>query len=273
MWQRDTPWRQGHVLRAASVKALGLEHPEAPDDTVVLVISHDCDLAAAPDAEPHCEVIIGKPTDAVDGSLANAKSPRRLHIEFSGGVTHLIGEFVATSKKEVSKALLADHEPATSVRMTDSDLRILRTWLANRYDRSAFSDTFDNRFKHAPNSFYQKFSKIIKKTENHLLAVYFKVTEPVLPEEPHVLDIYLLYRVDGDPTKAETIAATAAETIETLCKRTFQADGKWHDVELRDCEIMSEDAISVYQARQLQKWEFDHLSVAPEIGEAPMQVA
>ena len=67
-WQRDNPWRQGFILNGDSVKALDLVHPKSLDDTVVVVISHDCDLAQLPDTEPYCEVIAGFP---VDGLIPN----------------------------------------------------------------------------------------------------------------------------------------------------------------------------------------------------------
>jgi hypothetical protein len=39
---------------------LGLMHSEAPDDTCVVVISHDCDLANDIDIEPEVELIPGR---------------------------------------------------------------------------------------------------------------------------------------------------------------------------------------------------------------------
>jgi hypothetical protein len=39
-WDRDNPWRQGHLLNNTDARALELSHPDFPDNTVVLVISH-----------------------------------------------------------------------------------------------------------------------------------------------------------------------------------------------------------------------------------------
>ncbi len=57
----EIPWRQGHVLTVQSARQLGLIHPEADDDPVVLMVSHDCDLAAPVEIEPECEVIPRSP--------------------------------------------------------------------------------------------------------------------------------------------------------------------------------------------------------------------
>jgi hypothetical protein len=85
----DNPWRQGHVLPAASARELGLVHNEADDDPVALVISHDCDIVASNDKEPDCEVIPGRHIELPDGNFTNAKNPRRLHLTFSAAILSL----------------------------------------------------------------------------------------------------------------------------------------------------------------------------------------
>ena len=81
-WTRDTPWRQGHLLTTEAALALGLSHPESPDSTCVVVISHDCDLANdALHIEPDVEVIVGRRLQKGDGNYFWSKAPRTLHID------------------------------------------------------------------------------------------------------------------------------------------------------------------------------------------------
>ena len=78
IWTRDTPWRQGHVLTAEATQALGLSHPETPDSTCVVVISHDCDLANHDlQVEPHVEIIIGRHLPEGNGNYFWAKAGYR----------------------------------------------------------------------------------------------------------------------------------------------------------------------------------------------------
>ncbi len=63
-WTRDTPWRQGHLLGADAISALGLSHPFVPENTAVVVATHDCDLAQVPKGEPCVEVILGRAISA-----------------------------------------------------------------------------------------------------------------------------------------------------------------------------------------------------------------
>ena len=59
-WNRDTPWRQGHLLGNDAIEALELHHAVAPDQTLVIVASHDCDLAQTSAVEPVVEVVVGR---------------------------------------------------------------------------------------------------------------------------------------------------------------------------------------------------------------------
>lgn len=57
---RQFSWRQGDVLTADAARALCRLHPEEPDKTLVVMVSHDCDLAATSEKEPTREIIAGR---------------------------------------------------------------------------------------------------------------------------------------------------------------------------------------------------------------------
>ncbi len=244
-------------------------HPKSPDDTVAVVISHDCDLAQLPDTECYCEVIPGFPVDDLNGDLANAKNIRRLHLRFSGGAINLSAEFAATDKRYIDKTVLAGHQPAANVRLTPAELTILQMWLAVRYRRSSFADEFDRRIKDKSAKFYDKFVKIIKATGTNLLAVLFDVDSGQEvnrsgADDTYSLSIYLLFNVEEDPAKAETAAQSAAEEIRALLTKCFFVGDKWQNIELRNCEPISEAAMTVHIARRLKPWNFDYLSLREE---------
>ena len=79
-WNRDTPWRQGHLLGADATEALGLGHAGTPDQTLVIVASHDCDLAQSPEGEPTIEVVVGRLVTEKDGNCTHAKNARKLQV-------------------------------------------------------------------------------------------------------------------------------------------------------------------------------------------------
>lgn len=145
-WTRNSPWRQGNLLTAEKVKAIKLFHPSYPDDTVVIIASHDCDIAQLPDKEPYVEVIIGRRIQKLDGNNTHAKSSRTLHIAFEGSEP-MLAEFVITDKCNIDKKILADSAPETNFKLSPPGLSTFQLWLASRYRRSAFPDNFERRMK------------------------------------------------------------------------------------------------------------------------------
>ena len=97
-WDRNNPWRQGHVLPHDAATALSLLHSESPDDTLVVVVSHDCDLACDPMREPNMEVIIARRIEKADGSCTHSKNARKLHLEFMSQGGSIFAELQATKK-------------------------------------------------------------------------------------------------------------------------------------------------------------------------------
>jgi hypothetical protein len=269
-WQRDNPWRQGSILKSESVKSLGLVHPKSPDDTVVIIISHDCDLAQTIETEPFCEAIPGCPVDGVvSGDLTNAKNIRRLHLTFNGGTIKLAAEFIITDKQKIDKSALVDHQPAANVRLAPAELNILQTWLAVRYRRSSFPDEFDRRIKDKEAKFYDKFVKAVKGSADHLLTILFDVdggteVDRKGPDDTYTLSIYLVHNVTIDPGKAKEAVDALAEKITNLFKSCYFKDGKWLNIELRTCETMSEAAVTIHQYRLLKPLTFEYLSLREE---------
>src|ERR1700748_1181562 len=96
-WTRETPWRQGHVLRSETASRLALVNSDA--DACAIVISHDCDLSNDNlAAEPDVELIVGKVLPTPNGSFTWGKSPRTLHLHARCGNSPVALELVATKK-------------------------------------------------------------------------------------------------------------------------------------------------------------------------------
>src|SRR5450830_185873 len=94
---RDTPWRQGLVLEQQVAIDLGLIAPDCVDQSVVVMVTHDCDIASDASREPHVEVIVGQRISAL-GADTNAKTARRLHIAFDTSQGPVAVELQATGK-------------------------------------------------------------------------------------------------------------------------------------------------------------------------------
>jgi hypothetical protein len=265
-WTRDTPWRQGHILTTDAAEALGLFHPEAPDGTCVVVISHDCDLANDDlQVEPAVEVIVGRRLDKGNGNYFWAKAPRTLHVDVLRGDAAVVVELVATSKRLVSKQTLATFSPDTAYSFSGNALSALRSWLAVRYNRAAFPDAFVDRM--AQSKVGKRLTKIIEPVGNLLSAVYFDVDKGMDIDHsdgsPYELKIVLAYDPGEDPEQA----ADSLEELETAITGEFEkrhfdhALGQWNGIALKTCMSISEDDLRVGQARRLTEWRLEYMTL------------
>ena len=219
IWTRDTPWRQGHVLTADAIQALGLPHPETPDSTCVVVISHDCDLANHDlQVEPNVEIIIGRHLPEGNGNYFWAKAPRTLHVDVLRADTPAVVELIATAKALVPKNALAAFAPDTAFSFPGKSLSALRSWLGVRYNRAAFPDPFVDRLTQSKVD--KRLAKIIEPLGNLLSAVYFDVDGGKEIDHsdgsPFELKIVLAYPPGDDPEQAADEVEKLEAAIEDL---------------------------------------------------------
>lgn len=265
-WTRETPWRQGHVLPVGAVNALGLAHPEGLESTCVVVVSHDCDLANDDmQLEPNVEVIVGTVLSDANGNFSWAKSPRTLHAEVIRDGAAVFIELVATSKCHVSKNELAPFVPDAAWSMSGQALSTLRSWLAVRYNRVAFPDPFVDRL--TASKVKSELAKLIEPIHKNLSAVYFDVDNGKELDRSdgsaYDLKIVLVYPPGDDPEEtADEIDDLVAKVEGLFAKRHYDKDAnKWNGVHLKSCMAISEDDLPVSQAKQLNEWRYEHMTL------------
>lgn len=267
-WNRDTPWRQGHLLGSDAVAALGLRHCIEPEQTLVIVASHDCDLTQHPDGEPVVEVVVGRLLADKDGTYAHSKSARKLHVEFAGS-SACWGEFEATAKVTLDKWLLNEFKPRTDATLSPEDQATFQMWLASRYRRSAFPDEFERRLIRET-KLHDKIAKAVKPLGELISGIFFDVDEGVEvtrvgPDDTYILDITIMHRAEPDFDTAEKAADTAAKAIEKAFKEKLFAPTKtWQHIELRSCEPLSDSVLTYEVFKQLKRWRLDHISLAAD---------
>lgn len=265
VWSRKIGWRQGHVLPAEAVRKLGLSQET---NTIVVVVSHDCDLANDDlSIEPYVEVIVGKQVTKVDQSLARTKNPRILHLEMTCDGEAVCMELRATKKQSIAKRDLAAWQADTRYQLYATGLDILRRWLAVRYRRAAFPDEFDMRLK--AKGLDDKIRNIVKNVESVVSAVFFNL-DPMneLSSQdgtPYKLTVILLYAAGDDPDASFSRADEAANRIAEAFKNEYFNMNKkrWDEIELKDALAICEEEITVAVARQLQQWRLEDISLKP----------
>jgi len=266
IWSRNTPWRQGHIFTADAIQAFGLAHPERPDSTCVVVISHDCDLASDDlQIEPSVEVIVGRYIPEGNGNYFWAKAPRTLHVNVRRNDTEVVVELVATAKRLIPKQELAAFSPDDAYLFPCNFLSALRSWLGVRYNRAAFSDPFVDRLSQSKVS--TLLAQIIKPVGNLLSAVYFDVDSGKEIDRsdgsPYDLKIVLAYPPGDDPEDT----AAAVEKLGTAIVNLFEkkhfdeATQKWSRIALKACIPISEDDLTVSMTRLLTQWRLEYMTL------------
>lgn len=268
-WNRDTPWRQGHLLGNDAIDALGLRDTQAPDWTVAIVASHDCDLAQDPESEPEIELVVGRLTTDKDGNCTHAKSARKLCIDFSGAAACWC-EFEATEKISVDKYQLNDFVPRTDALLSIEGSAVFQMWLASRYRRSAFPDEFERRLTSKEFKLHEKIAKAVRPHGELIVGVFFDVDEGVEvirdgPDDTYTLDITILHSADADFDAAENAAESAAKAIEkAFTEKLLVPTKSWQHIELRVCDVVSESVLTYQQFKQLKRWRLEHISLAAD---------
>ena len=265
-WNRDTPWRQGHLLGNEAIEALKLRSSIELDQMLVIVASHDCDLAQAPEGEPVIEVVVGRLVTDKDGNCTHAKNARKLHVEFAGDAVFW-AEFETTAKLSIDKRLLNDFVPRPGAYLSSENYNIFQMWLASRYRRSAFPDEFERRLIKEL-KLHEKIAKAVKPHGELIAGVFFDVDGGVEvtrdgPNDTYTLDIIILHSADQDFVVAEKAADTAAKAIEKAFKdKLFDPTKTWQHIELRSCDPVSESVLTYQQFKQLKRWRLEHISLA-----------
>jgi len=257
-------------LTTETVSALNLL-PEVGnfDSVIVLIISHDCDIASDPSIEPNIEAITGTKVTGANGNFTNGKNPRRLHLAATEAGTTIWIELTAGARLVIPKTHLAKYDPCPKTSLSPANRNRLQAWLAARYRRSAFPDKFDVQL--SKTGVYDRLTKILKPLDDHIIAVFFDVDEGVEREhadegDPFTLTIDLLYSTENDPAAAEAAATKACNEItQVFRERCFDSNSQsWRAVELLECSAISDQALTYADSIKLKRWNADYISLRAE---------
>lgn len=260
-WTRDTPWRQGHVLSPEAVIHLELASAESAQQVRAVVISHDCDLANDNlDAEPEVEVLVGGVAAALNGNFAWGKSPRTLHLQVQKAEGTEVLELVQTTKRRVLKTALAKFLPSAEYSMDQPGLSTLRSWLATRYNRAAFADNFVKRLGAAQAD--ERLARLLKSSGDLISFVYFRMEGGHTVEredgDPYAFNIVLVFAPGDDAEASADRADELAEKVEADLQGRLKDPSS---VVLTSCIAISEDDVSVGQAKVLTQWRLEHMTL------------
>ncbi len=270
-------WRQGCQVDAQHAVSMGWKKAEEAD-TLLVVITHDCDLQSP--AESEVELIRARFVDRVSGDHTHGKNPRVINIPNALGAEVAL-EITHKDRLRVSKEQLLASSPVNA--LIDSDRTQLAAWLASRYNRAPFPDSFDQRLKKARTvlavklknkdvSRVKKEGSLAKQLLGVFVAdggpiegIYFGLKGNEFFELSAKDDYSLVVVVVAKSRRAEdeeaclALATVAAEKIKGLFEHA-DWDKSVGKIVLEVCASSTEKDFSLYDLRRMLRWHLDWLS-------------
>ncbi len=294
-------WRQGAILPSSLVRTLVAEH-QIPGVTVPradsrpgwfgriqaalklastrrrnaqtinadterwMVITQDCDLVQPDlDKEPYVELIRIRPAEGNPLPPPWGQSPREIQFGDPHGGKNA-PRFVCSIHDRVllDRRYLTDHRPDDSRAFEAENVRRLCRWVSRRYVRAAFPNEFNKRVKSALDALTDRRTELNRKSDL-FTGVYVRVSETELePAEDYEVLIWAALRPhDFDAPEKKTAAQELLDLIEAQL-------GSCPGIEILECELKSEQDITIDHLHEWKRWDFDVLSLRPKKKNDPL---
>lgn len=233
------------------------------ENTVFLVISHDCDISQGVDKEPYVECIQGYVRNDKP-SHQYGKDSRYLHLSVS--VDGKLGFYIELSPVKkicISKKLLYGAVQCMSYEFQPNSCQLLQGWLAARYKRQAFPDSLTPRLAKIQRSI----EDLGRKTDNTegVVAIYLLIEPPeeeLVDEEPYEVSFRVVY--DPFELNGEFNADRLVEKIKSAVQRS-QASGINLDISEDSISKTINSEFTLKDASTWKEWRFEHLSFRGDV--------
>jgi hypothetical protein len=262
MLGRNTRWRQGDHICHDDAIALGIQVCSELGSQAI-IISHDCDLTS--DHESHVEVIVARTIEKVDNSCTGAKNPRKIHMTLvilGDPSTVLHVELKQVDRQAVDKSHFSSiKESGSPFVLPEKEKRCLKQWLASRYARPAFPNSFENRIT----TVTKKIERILKPSASDLVGLFVDLgPDRYLELEegcPYVLSIVIVYdSIEGGPRARENAEAVRIG-LESLFHTEFGVPEDAIEIALESCKAISDEFMSLRDVRRMDQWRLEHISL------------
>lgn len=250
---RDNGWRQGCFLPPDALQLL-IQGEERAGLTQGIIVSQDCDLLHCSfKKEPWAEILLVSELVKPDGNLVHGKSSKSFHFQAQKN-----GEFVWFEAKSWNRVLLprkdlANCSPFKDLALAPQVLRTLIQWIAERYTRSAFPDSFVERTKEA--------QKDLAKALNENGTAIWRILVQLTPErelaENEDYEINVLCLVRPEEWNDPKIKANAENAWKDITATLEKIKG----VDVGTLEFGSTDEFVISELFNYQAWDvFNYLT-------------
>ncbi len=258
---RHHGWRQGSILPVEMCARIGeTTNSTLQDGDAILVISQSCNLVHGDfELEPHVELLIARPIDALDGAFMNGRSPRRLQLCIEVDGAERSYEIQARNRLVAPRGLLAECMPDSSRSVASPTLRTLIAWISARYDRVALPDAFQGRLRPVQSKLRSAMKKLTDASE---LFIALNAWDDLPPDRDYQIELVIV--MPRDRYSEPEIRASTQRVAEEIAKQLRSCDG----MSLGDApSLVPDDEFTLADAKIMSRWgDFDYVSLADQDG-------
>lgn len=249
----ESGWQQFCILCPSDYDSLcELAHIDINPDDLLLVVTQTCDLVSDVKKEPYFEVICLRPLDRPpSGDHLHGKNSRRLELTLDiPGIPQNYWFIQAYERFFVRHEILKDISPIFKI---DDDItrNLLIDWITKRYNRTAFPEAFEQRWKERK----KQIEGIIRQFEL-VQDIYIRM-EPfgeIDAVEEYKVEIILLMDAD-DFDNPET-----HKEYSVLCRQLEDHFNSCAGIDIEVINLRSNADISIKEIQSYKRWDFDYFS-------------
>lgn len=272
MLVRETSWRQGHVLKHEDAVSLQILQPHETNQKVV-VITHDCDLQS--NSDKNIELMFG-PLKKGSNRMKRAKHPRILDLCFESPQNPKENAIELRHERKIilpkDSFNCQENDPVFTI--STEEKQSLKQWLAAKYGRPAFPNSFEERLRAFNDGkhfiFEKEIAEIIGKNAEHLIGVFFDLGEERFNDLSEGIPYELTINVVYDATEGSSNARNATEKTCDKLRELFYSYygdpklGRSELIELNQCLAIADTHFPLYSLRRMDQWRVEYISLEDE---------
>lgn len=248
----ENGWRQFCIVRPEDHALLcKYAHFDIGSDDLLLIVTQTCDLVNDVEKEPFFEVARLHPlAREPSNDYMHGKNNRRLDLLLNVEGTDRYYSILAYERFFARHELLKEIRPY-SVVQEDLKVNLLVKWITSRYNRAAFPDAFDRRWKSR-----RKQIETILKQLLFVQDLYIRLdpfTEIVEDREYTVSVLLLMDAVNYD----DPVTYTRYDQLRKKLETQF---GGCPGIHVEAIEMRSNAEISVKELQTFARWDYSYLS-------------
>jgi len=248
---RHFGWRQGDIIspnyNSVLIVASIDKKPVRSENSILCIISQDCDIVLSEDKEPFIELIKGEILEKESNQYSNLKSPRILDIQIGSRTVR----FSIHDRFRVLKGTFNGLERYKDFQIDSTGKDILRRWISRRYVRAAFPDAFNLRLQ--KNNAFRRLLK--SDLVRDVYGIWIDIEDNELP--------------DGNPYQIRVIVGVQdnidSEILKKLELAFDDAFLKCSDIIITDIQFSTYDDITLRHLLVFRRLDRDSLTLHGDV--------